>query len=108
MDKQEKTPQSCEILLIPDTAPALLGLYDAGCVVSYGLSEKSTLSPSSISQYETVLSVRRELPTLDGEMLERQEITLRRPEGMSEESFLAAAGTLLISGVTPEKLGEFF
>ncbi len=108
IDASEKKPQSCRILLIPDTASELLGYYDADCVVSYGLSEKSTISPSSISDYETVISLQRELPTLDGEIIERQEISLRRPEGLSEESFLAVAGMFMIAGIPPEKLAEFF
>ena len=108
IDSTERTPESCKILLIPDTAPQLLGFYDADCVVSYGLSEKSTISPSSISEYETVVSLQRELPTLDGEIIEQQEILLRRPDGISVESFLAIAGLFLINGVPPEKLSEFF
>ncbi len=108
MDEGEKNPQSCKILLIPDTGTELLGFYDADCVVSYGLSEKSTISPSSISDYETVISLQRELPTLDGEIIERQEISLRRPEGLIEESFLAVVGMFLINGVPPEKLSDFF
>lgn len=82
--------------------------YQAESVVSYGLSDKSTLTPSSISEHETVISIQRELPTIDGDLLEQQEIALKRPEDMPVEKFLAVVGALLITGIPPEKLGEFF
>jgi len=108
LSKGEEKRQKCRILLIPDTAAKLLQFYEAESVVSYGLSEKSTITPSSISDSETVISVQRELPTIDGELLERQEIALKRPSNLPIEKFLALVGALLITGVKPEKLGEFF
>mgnify|MGYP001388229032 FL=1 len=108
LSKGEEKRQKCRILLIPDTAAKLLQFYEAESVVSYGLSEKSTITPSSISDSETVISVQRELPTIDGELLERQEIALKRPSNLPIEKFLALVGVLLITGVKPEKLGEFF
>lgn len=107
-ENQETVPQKCRILLIPDTAAALLHLYESECVVSYGLSDKSTLTLSSITDDETVISIQRELPTIDGELLEQQEIALKRPENLPVENFLAAAGALLIAGVSAEKLGKLF
>jgi len=107
-ENRETAPQKCRILLIPDTASGLLQFYEAECVVSYGLSEKSTLTPSSITEGETVISIQRELPTIDGELLEQQEIALKRPEDLPVEKFLAAAGALLIAGISPEKLGKLF
>ena len=100
--------RKCRILLIPDTASKLLQLYEAESVVSYGLSDKSTITPSSISEFETVVSIQRELPTIDGELLEQQEIALRRPENMAIEKFLAVVGTLLVAGVRPEQLDKLF
>jgi len=105
-DAMKKAPQKCRILLIPDTAAGILHFYEADCVVSYGLSDKSTITPSSITEDETVISIQRELPTIDGDLLEQQEIALRRPEGMAVEKFLAAIGALLITGVQPEKLDK--
>jgi hypothetical protein len=107
LEKKENR-QKCKILFIPDTAAALLQFYQAESVVSYGLSDKSTLTPSSISEHETVISIQRELPTIDGDLLEQQEIALKRPEDMPVEKFLAIVGALLITGIPPEKLGEFF
>ena len=100
--------KKCRILLIPDTAAKLLQFYEAESVVSYGLSEKSTITPSSISDEETVVSIQRELPTVDGELLEQQEIALRRPANLAIEKFLALVGALLITGVKPEELDKFF
>lgn len=106
--EKKENRQKCKILFIPDTAAALLQSYQAESVVSYGLSDKSTLTPSSISEHETVISIQRELPTIDGDLLEQQEIALKRPEDMPVEKFLAVVGALLITGIPPEKLGEFF
>ncbi len=98
----------CRILLIPDTASDILRSFNADCVVSYGMNEKSSLTMSSVSDEEMVVSLQRELPTLDGEILERQELKMPRPAGMRVESILAVVGTLLITGIPPEKLPDFF
>ncbi len=107
-DRYRNTKKDCRILLIPDTASGILRSFNADCVVSYGMNEKSSLTLSSVSDEEMVVSLQRELPTLDGEILERQELKMRRPLGMPEESILAVAGTLLLTGVPPEKLPDFF
>ncbi len=100
--------EECRILLIPDSAGEVLRFFDADCVVSYGMSEKCSVTLSSISENHAVVSIQRELPTLDGDLLERQDLKMNRPENLSEESLLAAASILLIAGAAPEKLSDFF
>lgn len=100
--------EECGILLMPDKAGEILHLFDADCVVTYGMSEKCSVTLSSIAENDAVISLQRELPTLDGELLERQELKMRRPDYVSEESLLATASVLLISGLDPEKLSNFF
>lgn len=103
-DKKEE----CRILLMPETAGEVLRFFETDCVVSYGMSEKCSVTLSSISDSNAVISLQRELPTLDGEMLERQELKMNRLEHLSEESLLAIATVLLISGIAPEKLADLF
>jgi hypothetical protein len=99
--------EDCAVLLIPDSATEIIGYFGAECVVSYGMSEKSTITLSSISEHETVVALQREVPTIHGEILERQELKLKRA-GIPEESLLAIVGVLLVTGTAPEKLCDFF
>ena len=48
----------------------------------------------------------RELVTVEGRVVERQELPLRLPDHMSPLPVLAAAGALLLLGVPPEELGR--
>jgi peroxiredoxin len=99
-DKKE----DCRILLMPDSAGEVLRYFDADCVVSYGMSEKCSVTFSSISDDNAVVSLQRELPTLEGELLERQEIPVSMEEPAEPEAILAAAGALLLLGANPESL----
>lgn len=97
---------ACGIALLPgDTAgPAVSAAagdtgdsgIDAGCVVTYGMSPKNTITLSSISETVCVLALQRELLTAGGDVLERQEIKVAG--GMKPDILLAVMGTLLICG----------
>lgn len=90
----------CPILLLPGrTVPPDPA---ASLVVSYGPSPRDTLTFSSLGDGEMVLALQRELVTLTGRRLERQELALTvRWEPMLT---LAWAGTLLLAGAAPERL----
>ena len=49
-------------------------------------------------------ALQRELVTVDGQVVERQEFPLALEPGEGELSALAAAGALLLLGVPPEEL----
>jgi hypothetical protein len=55
----ESAPIKCGILLLPGDADA--DSFDAGCVVTYGMSPKNTLTLSSIGEDTCVLALQREL-----------------------------------------------
>ncbi len=74
--------------------------------VSYGLSKRCSLTLSSLEPRRPVLALQREIATLTGIVLERQELPLRLWCGMGPEPLLAAAGTLLLLGVPPEDLAS--
>jgi hypothetical protein len=88
---------SCGILLMPgDTVACDTDVFDAECIVTYGMSPKNTITLSSISEDTCVLALQRELVTTKGDVLERQEIKVKG--GLRPDSLLAVAGTLLILG----------
>jgi hypothetical protein len=95
---------ACGIALLPGdaagptasaAATSAAGI-DAGCVVTYGMSPKNTITLSSISETVCVLALQRELLTAAGDVLERQEIKVAG--GMKPDMLLAVMGTLLICG----------
>lgn len=69
------------------------------------MSPRDTITMSSINDTQTVIALQRELVTLDGTVLERQELPLRRRAlHGSADDLMAAVGGLLILGVSPERL----
>lgn len=88
-------------LLLPDEFAGQRS-FPAAQVVSYGLSPKSSLTLSSVEEEHLVVALQRELVTLTGQRVERQEFFC--PEILGREATLAIAGALLIAGAPPEKL----
>lgn len=88
----------CRILLTPGP---LRGCA-APSVVSYGPSPRDTLTFSSLRAGGMVLALQREIVTLDGRRVERQELAL--PVRGEPLLTLAWAGTLLLAGAEPETL----
>jgi hypothetical protein len=72
--------------------------------VTYGLGTRNTITLSSRSGDGCLLSLQRDVVTLGGNRLERQEIPL--PPLPRPEAALAAAGALLVAGCSPDKLYE--
>ena len=115
-----KGPRGRLLVLPPDwrggrlPEGALVALLPEGCrpslradwVVSYGLAESSTLTFSSLDPAGPVLSLQREVPTLTGEILDRQELPIGPQPGARPEEILCTAGALLVAGLPPEKLNE--
>lgn len=95
---------SCKILLVPGTAISLTSLIKADCVISYGMSKKDSVTMSSIGEGESVLTLQREMPTLNGKVLERQDIPVRSKRNYSPEDIMAGAAALLLLGLDPEDL----
>ena len=98
-----RSPLSCRTLLMPGGAG-----YEALSVpqaVSYGPSPRDTLTFSSLGPGGLLLSLQREVTTLAGNRLERQELPVPDMGGVSLT--LAWAGALLLAGVGPEELAGF-
>ena len=72
--------------------------------MSYGASPRDSLTISSREGDRLWAALQRELVTVGGQVVERQEFPLTLPPGTKELSALAAAGALLLLGVPPEAL----
>ena len=96
----------CRTVLLPGDAPAEHWQLQAASAVSYGPGPRDTLTLSSREGRQLWCAIQRELVTVEGRVVERQELPLRLPDHMSPLSVLAAAGALLLLGVPPEELGR--
>lgn len=86
---------TCRLVLLPGcAAPLIRGMRVEGAV-SYGTSPRDTITLSSLEQDRISLAVQRELVTVEGGVVERQELVLPFPGG-SPELFMAKVGTLLL------------
>lgn len=97
-------PRQCRTVLLPGgmkgTPP------QAASAVSYGASPRDSLTISSREGGVLWAALQRELVTVDGQVVERQEFPLYLEPGQEELPALAAAGGLLLLGVPPEELSK--
>ena len=95
-------PERCRTVLLPGELSGVP--LQASSAVSYGVSPRDSLTISSREGEVLWAALQRELVTVDGQVVERQEFPLALEPGEKELSALAAAGALLLLGVPPEKL----
>lgn len=98
-------PCACRTVLLPGDAGAVLHSLRAASAVSYGTSPRDSLTISSRAGGQLWAALQRELVTVDGQVVERQEFPLPLPVQGNEGPALAVAGALLLLGVAPEDLG---
>jgi len=96
----------CRVLLTPGDSEGEALPIPSKWVVSYGMAVRDSLTVSSLEPDFALLALRRELVTLDGTVLERQELPLPIPRGTGAQGVMALYGSLLILGVPPEELAE--
>ena len=97
-------PRQCRTVLLPGGTGGLP--LRAASAVSYGASPRDSLTLSSREGDTLWAALQRELVTVDGQVVERQEFPLRLEPGAGVLPSLAAAGALLLLGVPPEELGR--
>lgn len=98
---------SCRAVLLPGAAGARSRPPKAESAVSYGTSPRDTLTLSSTEEERLCVEVQRELVTVSGAVVERQELVLPCQEGMPPTLLLAAAGTLLLLDLAPDETGAW-
>lgn len=95
---------ACRTVLLPGAAGPLARALRTECAVSYGTSPKDTLTFSSLEGDQISLALQRELVTLDGNVVDQQELVLPFPPEASPFPYLAVAGTLLLLGLPAKGL----
>ena len=78
----------------------------AAQTVTYGLSPLDTLTLSSVEDGSLFVALQRELVTLAGARVERQEWKI--PEIWGREATVALCGALLLCGVPPPEIGVYW
>ncbi|MDR3207126.1 MAG: hypothetical protein LBT60_02225 [Oscillospiraceae bacterium] len=73
-------------------------------LITYGLSQKDTLTVSSAVDRDLALALQREIVDLRGRRVDRQELLLRRPPYLGLEQTMACVGGLLALGIPPEDI----
>lgn len=84
------------LALLPGGSVAACRRVRAASAVSYGLGSQNTLTLSSMTGGSVSVALQRELLTLSGKAVERQEWVLPMDSGDTAEEFLCLAGTLLL------------
>lgn len=90
------TAVSSRMALIPGQAGALARSVRTGCAVSYGAGARDTLTLSSLKEGHIAIALQRELVSVSGRVIQRQELVLPFPEGEDPDRFLAVIGSLLL------------
>ena len=90
---------TCRLLLLPGSAgPLTRGMKVEGAV-SYGSGPQNTITLSSLEGDRICLAIQRELVTVEGGVVERQELVLPYPAGQeTPDLFMARVGALLLMG----------
>lgn len=94
----------CRTVLLPGDAPAQHWQLQAASAVSYGPGPRDTLTLSSREGNRLWLALQREVVTVQGQVVERQEFPFHSVPAQSTQAALAVAGALLLLGVRPEHL----
>ncbi|MPM13096.1 hypothetical protein SDC9_59451 [bioreactor metagenome] len=95
---------SCKKALLPGGIGPLARTFGTESAISYGAAPKDTITLSSLEGDKMCAALQRELVTVEGTVVERQELVLPFREGMAPLPFLAAVGALLLLGVPPEEI----
>ncbi|MEG2421383.1 MAG: hypothetical protein RSB55_07515 [Oscillospiraceae bacterium] len=92
---------TCRVALLPGGAARSCTLR-AESAVSYGLSPKDSITLSSVEGEQICIALQRELVTVGGTIVERQELVLPYPaETETPTHFMAQVGALLLLGCSP-------
>ena len=97
-------PRACRTVLIPGSGGRALEGLRAASAVSYGPSPRDSLTISSREEKQMWATLQREVVTVEGRVVERQDFPIPLARRGEEMSALAAAGALLLLGVPPQEL----
>ena len=95
---------ACRTALLPGDPPLPELELQAASSFIYGAVPRDTLTISSRTVDRLWVALQRELVTVQGQVVERQEFPWRLSPGASPQAALAVAGALLLLGIPPEQL----
>lgn len=90
---------SAKCILMPGALLDSFKAVKSDYVISYGMSPKDTITASSISDDGVQISLQRELVTLKGEIVERQELPLIPLKRSTPERIMTVRGAILLLGL---------
>ena len=102
--ESRKLPRACRTVLVPGSGAESLRGLRAASAVSYGPSPKDSLTVSSREEDRMWASLQREVVTLEGRVVERQEFAVPLVRKGEEMTALAVVGALLLLGVPPQEM----
>ena len=95
----------CDVLLAScDASSEVFSQISSGWVASFGMGTRDSITVSSLEPDFAQLALQRELVTLDGVVLDQQEIPIALPPYTGPSAAMALFGALLLLGVPPEVL----
>lgn len=97
---------NCRTVLLPGETGELLPGLQAASAVSYGTGPRDTLTLSSREGERLWAALQREVVTVKGQVVDRQEFPLTVGRGEDARAALAVAGALLLLGVRPEDIPQ--
>lgn len=98
---------SCRIVLLPGGAGPMARGMHVESAVSYGAGPQNTITLSSLEGDKICLAIQRELVTVEGCVVDRQELVLPFPAGReTPDLFMARVGALLLLGCEAPTLRE--
>lgn len=93
------------VLIVPDCMDASeLSPLLASSVISYGLRRKNTVTASSLIGTRLVVSVQRDIPTVDGGTIGEQELIVTVNHSEHSDEILGIAAALLALGIPAEEI----
>ena len=98
---------TCRIVLLPGGAGPMARGMRVESAVSYGAGPQNTITLSSLEGDKICLAIQRELVTVEGCVVDRQELVLPYSAGReTPDLFMARVGALLLLGCEAPSLQE--
>ena len=98
---------TCRMVLLPGGAGPMVRGMHVESAVSYGAGPRNTITLSSLERDRICLAIQRELVTVEGCVVDRQELVLPFPAGReTPDLFMARTGALLLLGCDVSALWE--
>ena len=96
-----------KILIVPDCmdASAIPECF-SDSVISYGLRKKNTVTVSSLIGERLAVTVQRQIPTANGNVVAEQEFPINITHGENSDKALGIISTLLVLDVPPDKIAK--